>query len=273
MRTVPKIVNATWNEDWSRKKETSMSSEETDKIREKLLQIYATRYQKPEWVLNHYVDGLVKEGKTREEAILHLYQKETKEERSSNEVDEIYKKLLAEYAEKGYTDPEGTLELTVKSHVDEGKTREQAILEIWKRERARMPRYEIEQNIEQFRERISRLAVLFSKGEISEESYKDSVKAIEENIDRLRRGEEISTVREPRLPSVSSEYESKWVERGEPSGLWWLVPFFFGIIGGIVAYVGVKDDDEDMASGLLMFGIVWSIILFIIGYVIFFRFI
>jgi hypothetical protein len=42
-----------------------------------------------------------------------------------------------------------------------------------------------------------------------------------------------------------------------PSDLWYFVPFFFGIIGGLVAYVGVKDEDADMAKSLLLSGIVW----------------
>jgi hypothetical protein len=45
-----------------------------------------------------------------------------------------------------------------------------------------------------------------------------------------------------------------------PTFLWYLVPFFFGVLGGIVAYVAVKDRDEDMASGLLLFGIIWTVI-------------
>jgi hypothetical protein len=39
-----------------------------------------------------------------------------------------------------------------------------------------------------------------------------------------------------------------------------LIPFFFGIIGGIVGYVATKDEDQGMADSLLIFGIVWSII-------------
>lgn len=250
-----------------------MSSKETDGIYKKLLRIYARRYQKPEWVLNHYIDGLVKEGKTREGAIVHLYQKEARDKASSVEIDETYKKLLIEYSMKGLTNAEAVLENTIKTFVDEGRTREQAIHEIWEKEMARMPsRHEIEQSIEHSREKIDRLAVLFSQGEISEESYKSSVKAIEENIDEVRRGNEIPKVSASRPPSITSRYESEWV-RGEPTQLWWLVPFFFGIIGGIVAYVGVRSDDEDMAFNLLMFGIVWTVILSIIGYAAFFRFI
>ncbi len=45
-----------------------------------------------------------------------------------------------------------------------------------------------------------------------------------------------------------------------PSFLWYFVPFFFGILGGIVGYVAVKDKDENMAFGLLLFGIFWTVI-------------
>lgn len=249
-----------------------MSSEETDRIRERLLQIYARRYQKPEFVLNHHIDDLVKEGKTREQAVLHLYRQATKEERLSDEVDDTYKKLLIEYAEKGFTNPEGTLELTLKTFVDEGKTREQAILELWGKESHRAHRREeVEEEIEQYRRKINRLAVLFSQGEISEDSYKESVKAIEGNISRLRRGVEIPTVQEPRLHSSSYAHQSDLIESTEPTGLWWLVPFLFGIIGGLVAYVGVKDDDDDMANNLLIFGIIWTCVLAFIGWVLLFH--
>jgi hypothetical protein len=204
------------------------------------------------------------------------------EETDKNEVDEIYKRLLVVYVEKGFINPEGVLKNTIKMLVDEGRTREEAILHLWKKEDAGTPkRYDNEQQIEQFKEKIKRLAVLFSKGEISEESYKTSVKSIEENIDRLRRGVEIPTVREPTLssvsseeprpPSVSLEYARTRGWAAKPTGLWWLVPFFFGIIGGIVAYVGVKDDDAEMASGLLLFGIVWSVICGLIWYAIVFS--
>jgi uncharacterized membrane protein YeaQ/YmgE (transglycosylase-associated protein family) len=45
-----------------------------------------------------------------------------------------------------------------------------------------------------------------------------------------------------------------------PSFLWYFVPFFFGILGGIVGYVAVRDKDENMALGLLLFGIFWTVI-------------
>lgn len=45
------------------------------------------------------------------------------------------------------------------------------------------------------------------------------------------------------------------IEVTAPSILWYLVPFFLSIIGGLIGYVAVKDQDEDMAKGLLVFGI------------------
>ncbi len=53
--------------------------------------------------------------------------------------------------------------------------------------------------------------------------------------------------------------------------LWYLVPFLFGIIGGLVGYVGVRDRDQDKADKLLGFGIAWNIIVAFIGYVWFFA--
>jgi hypothetical protein len=56
--------------------------------------------------------------------------------------------------------------------------------------------------------------------------------------------------------------EGASVER--PTTLWYLVPFFFGLIGGLIGYVGVKDEDKGMADSLLVFGIIWTFILAII---------
>lgn len=40
------------------------------------------------------------------------------------------------------------------------------------------------------------------------------------------------------------------------SGAWYLVPLFFGIIGGIIAWAVNKDRDPKRARNLLIFGIV-----------------
>jgi RNA polymerase subunit RPABC4/transcription elongation factor Spt4 len=50
----------------------------------------------------------------------------------------------------------------------------------------------------------------------------------------------------------------------KPSNGWYLLPLLFGLIGGLIAYVGTKDEDKDMANNLLIFGLIWSIVLFLI---------
>jgi hypothetical protein len=52
----------------------------------------------------------------------------------------------------------------------------------------------------------------------------------------------------------------------KPSIAWYLAPLLFGIVGGLIGYVGVKDRDQGMASNLLIFGMIWSIVLFLIGW-------
>src|SRR6266568_8221021 len=44
------------------------------------------------------------------------------------------------------------------------------------------------------------------------------------------------------------------------SGAWYLLPFFFGIIGGIIAWAVNKDKDPRRARNLLIFGIVWTVL-------------
>jgi hypothetical protein len=54
-------------------------------------------------------------------------------------------------------------------------------------------------------------------------------------------------------PSRSTTYSHNI--RSKPSLLWYLVPVFFSILGGIVGYVAVKHRDRDMASNLLTIGV------------------
>jgi RNA polymerase subunit RPABC4/transcription elongation factor Spt4 len=63
-------------------------------------------------------------------------------------------------------------------------------------------------------------------------------------------------------PPPSSRYEAYET----PSLAWYLVPLLFGLIGGLIGYVGTKDRDNDMATNLLVFGIIWSLFLAFIGW-------
>jgi ABC-type spermidine/putrescine transport system permease subunit II len=40
------------------------------------------------------------------------------------------------------------------------------------------------------------------------------------------------------------------------SGFWFLLPIFFSIIGGIIAYFAIRDDDPKRAKSCLLLGII-----------------
>ena len=43
-------------------------------------------------------------------------------------------------------------------------------------------------------------------------------------------------------------------EKKRPNALWMLLPIFFGIIGGIIAYLGLLNSDRESAKLLLKVG-------------------
>ena len=116
----------------------------------------------------------------------------------------------------------------------------------------------VDQEIKQCQERIERLAGLLADGKIGEVSYAAATKALENRIEALKKAKENPNVV---LSSSRGIVGFEDASKGRPTSLWYLVPFFFGILGGIVGYVGVKDDDKEMADNLLIFGIVWTIVL------------
>jgi hypothetical protein len=122
----------------------------------------------------------------------------------------------------------------------------------------------IDQETRECQERIARLAVLLADGKIGEQSYVAATKALEDRLEALK-----SARGNPNVLLFTSRDvgRSEEVSSGKPTLLWYFVPFFFGILGGLVGYVGTKDEDKDMANGLLLFGAVWSIILYIIYWI------
>jgi hypothetical protein len=91
----------------------------------------------------------------------------------------------------------------------------------------------------------------------------------EKAISRLLKGEKLQVKDDdPEIVQILSEaYRIKmlnssakvYVAKEEPTILWYLVPFF-SILGGLIAYVGVKNDNEEMAKNLLVFGLIMFII-------------
>jgi len=55
-------------------------------------------------------------------------------------------------------------------------------------------------------------------------------------------------------------------ENKNRSGLWYLLPIFVGIIGGVIAYFVIKDDDPSKAKNCLWLGIILTVIDVVIGW-------
>jgi len=49
------------------------------------------------------------------------------------------------------------------------------------------------------------------------------------------------------------------------SGLWYILPIFVGIIGGVIAYFVIKDDDPSKAKNCLWLGIILTVIDLVAG--------
>ena len=47
---------------------------------------------------------------------------------------------------------------------------------------------------------------------------------------------------------------------GKPSAVWWLLPIFLSWLGGIIAWLGVKDRDPRMAKNCLILSIILTVV-------------
>ena len=54
------------------------------------------------------------------------------------------------------------------------------------------------------------------------------------------------------------------IEGKSPSKAWYLLPIFFGLLGGIVMYFIVREDNKQMAKN----GLILSVILTVVGIII-----
>jgi len=167
-----------------------------------------------------------------------------------------YEKLFSLYAERFPKDShdvlEALMEINLKELMREGKSKEESILELSERLEA------TNRKIRDYERRIERLSVLFAENEISEESYKVAIKTIENKLSQLKDepyGEEVE-----KEPEIYEEREVIEEIVTKPSSLWYLVPFFFGFIGGLLGYIAVKDEDRDMAASLIFFGIFMTLV-------------
>jgi len=119
----------------------------------------------------------------------------------------------------------------------------------------------VERQIKKYEEEKVKLSVLFSNGKIGERSYLAATETLESKIEELKKVKESPALSQETVAAVHKLDEFEQAVPTKPTALWYLVPFFFGVIGGIIAYIGTKEEDRVMADSLLVFGIIWTIIL------------
>jgi hypothetical protein len=139
---------------------------------------------------------------------------------SSATIDEIYDKLLEIFQVRYPYNPREMLSYKISELVEEGRTRENAILTLYEREGKitltearelgetfRNEKEEtIEKQIKEHKKSVETLALLFSKGELAEESYEAAKKPLEDEIARLEKEkkEDEIEVLEERLAELKS---------------------------------------------------------------------
>jgi len=63
---------------------------------------------------------------------------------------------------------------------------------------------------------------------------------------------------------VDLDKEDNMNNKVKPTPLLWLVPIFMGLLGGILMYIAVKDQDQEKANSAILVGIVSTIAMIIV---------
>ena len=109
--------------------------------------------------------------------------------------------------------------------------------------------------------RIRKLSAFYADGKIGEQSYLATAKTLEKKLETLMEiknnpNVELSIISEPIEAEEFEGTSTKSVEK--PETFWYVVPLLFGIIGSLIAYVAVKDEDRNMAHNLIWVGLVMT---------------
>jgi len=184
-----------------------------DEIFEKLLLLYEGEgYTSPKQVLHYHIIELMREGRTREEAIITLY-----EEKAKLATGEAAK--LREAIKKKKAEEEKKEAIREKKEAIRKKKAEEAI---------KRQIHEYERNIEE-------LSTRFSKAEISEESYRTAVKVLEKKIDKLKEGREgvALPIRRPEVIRTRTNYKPQERDSTGTASLYCLIVGFFFLLAGL----------------------------------------
>lgn len=157
-------------------------------------------------------------------------------------MDKVYRWLVKIYAYKHSGNPLRQLNLDIAKLQHGEKSRERAVLEL-----------ALHLGL-----RILELQQLKKEGKTEEEAISEFLKG--EKIQLTEDDLEIQEILGEAYRDRFHKPSEAGVIKEKPTALWYLVPFFFGIIGGLIAYVGVKNEDEEMAKNLLFVGFLMFIV-------------
>jgi hypothetical protein len=80
-------------------------------------------------------------------------------------------------------------------------------------------------------------------------------------------GNSLDNPSQTNISTTPQSYPQYSRQGGKPSATWYLLPIFFSIIGGIIAWACIKDRDPSMAKNNLILGILLTVIPMIFGVV------
>ena len=86
-------------------------------------------------------------------------------------------------------------------------------------------------------------------------------------------GNSLDNLSQTNISTTPQSYPQYSRQGGKPSATWYLLPIFFSIIGGIIAWACIRDRDPRMAKNNLILGIILTVLPIIVTLIIFLGFI